>query len=128
MPPSHRVDEWALEVCNGTTVNPTDLVKTDSVRLGQHEVQLLRHVWRGPERVLHYLKERSPDEALIFRRFFDSDPRESKLHMSSIQASSTAYYLVPENAKPREESIEVRALGSSSTRSFFPEIEGFFWK
>ncbi|KAI0813888.1 hypothetical protein GGR55DRAFT_484374 [Xylaria sp. FL0064] len=101
-PLCNPVEEWALAVCDGTTVKPEDLVETDSVRQGS--VSTNYYAKYAPEQMWYYLKHQSPDEALIFKHF-DSEPgvrAPYALHASIRQD-------VPVSAKPRQ-SIEVRML------------------
>ncbi|KAI1271158.1 hypothetical protein F5Y07DRAFT_383894 [Xylaria sp. FL0933] len=112
-PLCNPVEEWALAVCDGTTVKPEDLVETDSVRQGS--VSTNYYVKYAPEQMWYYLKHQSPDEALIFKHF-DSEPdvrAPYALHASIRQD-------VPVSAKPRQ-SIEVRTLIFSD--NFDPEGE-----
>ncbi|KAI2462935.1 hypothetical protein F4781DRAFT_426776 [Annulohypoxylon bovei var. microspora] len=102
-PLSHPVDEWALAVCDGTTVKPNDLVETDSIRQGSISTNYYVKYDEGQK--WYFLKEQEPDEALIFKHF-DSEP--------TVQAhyavhSSIRHHHVPEYAKVRK-SIEVRTL------------------
>ncbi|KAI1429100.1 hypothetical protein F5Y12DRAFT_729625 [Xylaria sp. FL1777] len=101
-PLCNPVDEWALAVCDGTTVKPEDLVETDSVRQGS--VSTNYYAKYAPEQRWYYLKHQSPEEALIFKHF-DSEPgirAPYALHASIRQE-------VPVSAMPRQ-SIEVRTL------------------
>ncbi|KAI0964965.1 hypothetical protein F4678DRAFT_468040 [Xylaria arbuscula] len=101
-PLCNPVEEWALAVCDGTTVNSEDLVETDSVRQGS--VSTNYYVKYAPEQAWYYLKHQSPEEALIFKHF-DSEPgvpAPYALHASIRQD-------VPVSAIPRQ-SIEVRTL------------------
>ncbi|KAI0506382.1 hypothetical protein F5B22DRAFT_451839 [Xylaria bambusicola] len=101
-PLCNPVEEWALAVCDGTTVKPDDLVETDSVRQGS--VSTNYYAKYAPDQQWYYLKHQSPDEALIFKHF-DSEPgvrAPYALHASIRQD-------VPIGVKPRQ-SIEVRTL------------------
>ncbi|KAK5625799.1 hypothetical protein RRF57_001515 [Xylaria bambusicola] len=101
-PLCNPVEEWALAVCDGTTVKPEDLVETDSVRQGS--VSTNYYAKYAPDQQWYYLKHQSPDEALIFKHF-DSEPgirAPYALHASIRQD-------VPIGVKPRQ-SIEVRTL------------------
>ncbi|KAI0433183.1 hypothetical protein F5Y09DRAFT_299959 [Xylaria sp. FL1042] len=101
-PLCNSVEEWALAVCDGTTVKPEDLVETDSVRQGS--VSTNYYAKYAPEQMWYYLAHQSPEEALIFKHF-DSEPgvrAPYALHASIRQD-------VPVSAKPRQ-SIEVRTL------------------
>ncbi|KAI1361534.1 hypothetical protein F5Y08DRAFT_314430 [Xylaria arbuscula] len=112
-PLCNPVEEWALAVCDGTTVKPGDLVETDSVRQGS--VSTNYYATYSPEQRWYYLKNQSPEEALIFKHF-DSEPGISApyaLHASIRQE-------VPVYAKARR-SIEVRTLIFSE--KFDPEGE-----
>ncbi|KAJ2987498.1 hypothetical protein NUW58_g4472 [Xylaria curta] len=110
-PLCNPVEEWALAVCDGTTVEPDDLVETDSVRQGS--ISTNYYVKYAPEQEWYYLERQTPDEALIFKHF-DSEPgiqAPYALHASIRQD-------VPAQAMPRQ-SIEVRTLIFSET--FEPE-------
>ncbi|KAI0908005.1 hypothetical protein F4823DRAFT_640684 [Ustulina deusta] len=101
-PLCNPVEEWALAVCDGTTVKPEDLVETDSVRQGS--VSTNYYAKYAPEQMWYYLRHQSPEEALIFKHF-DSKPSVRApyaLHASIRQD-------VPVGTTPRQ-SIEVRTL------------------
>ncbi|CAJ2509468.1 Uu.00g144940.m01.CDS01 [Anthostomella pinea] len=102
-PLSHPVEEWALAVCDGTTVKPDDLVETDSIRQGSISTNYYVKYDEGQK--WYFLKDQKPDETLLFKHF-DSEPGVEApfaLH------SSIRHHHVAENARPRR-SIEVRTL------------------
>ncbi|OTA96831.1 hypothetical protein M434DRAFT_392516 [Hypoxylon sp. CO27-5] len=99
----HPVEEWALAVCDGTTVKSTDLVETDSIRQGS--ISTNYYVKYDEDQKWYFLKEQTPDEALIFKHF-DSEP-DVEAHYAV--HSSIRHHHVPGNARPRK-SIEVRTL------------------
>ncbi|KAI1075673.1 hypothetical protein F5B20DRAFT_558964 [Whalleya microplaca] len=99
----HSVDEWALAVCDGTTVKTNDLVETVSVR--QDSVSTNYYVKYDEGQKWYFLKEQSPDEALVFKHF-DSNPgikAPYALH------ASIKHHHIAKNAKARK-SIEIRTL------------------
>ncbi|KAI1137563.1 hypothetical protein F5Y05DRAFT_74238 [Hypoxylon sp. FL0543] len=102
-PLCHPVEEWALAVCDGTTVKPDDLVETDSIRQGS--ISTNYYVKHDEGQKWYFLKKQTPDEALIFKHF-DSEPAVEAHYAVH---SSIRHHHAPENAKPRK-SIEVRTL------------------
>ncbi|KAH8652628.1 hypothetical protein BGZ60DRAFT_533491 [Tricladium varicosporioides] len=107
-PLSHDVDEWALAVCDGTTVKPDNLVETDSVRPGSISTHYYAKYDEGQK--WYFLNKQCPDETLIFKHF-DS---ETSVRAPYALHSSIRQHQVADNAKARR-SIEVRALLFSET-------------
>ena len=65
------VEDWPLAVCDGQTVNGSDLVETDHVRR-QYSGSTL-YLMRNPNQRFYYMSKQSKDEVLIFKNF-DSQP------------------------------------------------------
>ncbi|XXH05945.1 hypothetical protein Hte_012388 [Hypoxylon texense] len=70
-PLCNPVHDWALAMCDGTTVKPGDLVETDSIRQGS--ISTNYYVKYNKDQKWYFLKNQSPDEALLFKHF-DSEP------------------------------------------------------
>lgn len=70
-PLAHPVSEWPLAVCDGATVEPQDLVETDSIRQGITGTAYYAKYNAGQR--WYFLKNQAPDEALVFKHF-DSEP------------------------------------------------------
>ncbi|KAJ0115042.1 hypothetical protein J7T55_001450 [Diaporthe amygdali] len=97
-PLANPVDEWALAVCDGTSVNPDDLAETDSIRQGNITTHYYVRYDAGQR--WYFLDRQTPDEALIFKHF---DSKPDALH------SSIKQLWTEQDPKPRR-SIEVRTL------------------
>ncbi|KJZ76462.1 hypothetical protein HIM_04191 [Hirsutella minnesotensis 3608] len=103
-PLDYPVEEWGLAVCDGTTVDPDDLVETDSVRKGS--VTANYYVKHNEKQKWYFLPRQEPHEALVFKHF-DSDPTVP----ASYALHSSIKQQIPGNMAPRpRKSIEVRAL------------------
>lgn len=68
---SHPVEEYALAVCDGTTIEHQDPVETDSIRQGSISTHYYARYNEGQR--WYFLHRRSPDEALILKHD-DSQP------------------------------------------------------
>ncbi|KAJ3579787.1 hypothetical protein NPX13_g778 [Xylaria arbuscula] len=102
-PLANPVYQWPLAICDGATVESDDLIETDSIRQGfRSSVYYPKY---NKEQAWYYLKNQTPDEALIFKHF-DSDP---EVQMSMTIHSSVRQHNAPESSLPRK-SIEVRTF------------------
>lgn len=120
-PLSHPVDEFALGVCDGTTVRPEDLVETDSIRQGSISTHYYARYHEGQR--WYFLHRQRPDEALIFKHvdskpgveapckepISNAKPTQFVLTPTDALHSSLKHHCVADDAKSRR-SIEVRAL------------------
>jgi hypothetical protein len=61
------VEDWPLAVCDGQTVNWSDLVETDHVRR-QYSGSTL-YLMRNSEQRFYYMSKQSKQEVLIFKNF-----------------------------------------------------------
>ncbi|KAL5393600.1 hypothetical protein PMIN04_008710 [Paraphaeosphaeria minitans] len=102
-PLNYPVDQWALAVCDTNTMEASELMETDSVRQG--DVTALYYAHHNPNQKWHFLRQQTPEEALIFKHF-DSKP---DVKSSRVIHASIRHHNVAPDAKPRR-SIEVRAL------------------
>ncbi|KAF7676171.1 hypothetical protein GT037_005676 [Alternaria burnsii] len=108
-PLNHPVEDNALAVCDGQTIEDRDLVEADHITrlyLGRtmYGLQSPQHKW-------YYLNHQCPNE-LLFIKIFDSDstvPAPRSLHASFDHSQKR------ENAPPRE-SVEVRFLVITEAR------------
>lgn len=66
-PVDNPVEQWSLAVCDGNTIGPSDLVETDSVRRGN--VTTLYYARYSPTQKWSFLRQQTPEEALIFKHF-----------------------------------------------------------
>lgn len=97
------VEDWPLAVCDGRTVDGSDLVETDHVR--RHYSGSTLYLMRNPAQRFYYMSKQSKNEVLIFKNF-DSKPdvgAKYAPHASFCHPHATI------NTPPRE-SIEVRAF------------------
>ncbi|KAL8722296.1 MAG: hypothetical protein Q9225_001201 [Loekoesia sp. 1 TL-2023] len=97
------VKDWPLAVCDGSTVQRSDLVEADHIR--QHYTGSTMYLMHGPQQKFYYMSEQSKDEVLIFKNF------DSKRGVEAPYAPHASFLHpnVGANATPRE-SIEVRAF------------------
>ncbi|KAA6413645.1 MAG: hypothetical protein FRX48_02006 [Lasallia pustulata] len=102
-PLRHPVEDWPLAVCDGSTVDTTDLVETDTVRrdyVGSNMFVLHqeRHKW-------YYLSKHNVDEVLVLKQFDSSPDVDARYcpHAAFKHRNVTAQ-------TPARESVEVRAL------------------
>lgn len=65
------VEDWPLAVCDGRTVDGSDLVETDHVRR-QYSGSTL-YMMHNPAQRFYYMSKQSKNEVLIFKNF-DSKP------------------------------------------------------
>ncbi|KAI0538325.1 hypothetical protein GGR58DRAFT_501320 [Xylaria digitata] len=102
-PLGHPVSEWSLAMCDGVTLAPDDVVETDAVRRGF--INTFYYSKYSENQKWYFLKNQTPDEALIFKHF-DSDP---DVPVPFTLHSSIKQNHVPENSV-RRKSIEIRLL------------------
>ncbi|MCJ1424315.1 hypothetical protein MMC29_002202 [Sticta canariensis] len=97
------VEDWPLAVCDGRTVDGSDLVETDHVRR-QYSGSTLYMMHNSAQR-FYYMSKQSKNEVLIFKNFDSKSDVEAKYapHASFLHPYATV------NTPPRE-SIEVRAF------------------
>ena len=69
-PIHHPVEDMPLAVCDGSTVQPDDLMETDHVRT--YYAGSTMYVLDRPEHRWHYLSRQAPDEVLMFKNFDSS--------------------------------------------------------
>ncbi|MCJ1467360.1 hypothetical protein MMC07_005984 [Pseudocyphellaria aurata] len=97
------VEDWPLAVCDGSTVDGSDLVETDHVRR-QYSGSTM-YLMHNPGQKFYYMCKQSKSEVLIFKNFDSRFDVEAKYapHASFHHPHATI------NTPPRE-SIEVRAF------------------
>ncbi|KAF7504096.1 hypothetical protein GJ744_002861 [Endocarpon pusillum] len=97
------VEDWPLAVCDGTTVEASDLVEADHVRR-QYTGSTL-YVRFNPRQEFYHMSKQRRNEVLIFKNF-DSDPTKpaSFAPHASFRHPHTPGIFIP------RQSIEVRAL------------------
>lgn len=61
------MEDWPLAVCDGQTVDESDLVETDHVRR-QYSGSTL-YLMRNPNQRFFYMSKQCQDEVLIFKNF-----------------------------------------------------------
>lgn len=66
-PINHPVEDMPLAVCDGSTVQPSDLVETDHVRTSY--IGSTMYLMSRPEHRWHYVSRQRPDEVLLFKNF-----------------------------------------------------------
>ena len=64
------VEDWPLAVCDGTTIETSDLVEADHVR--RHYTGSTMYVKFNPRQEFYYMSKQRRNEVLIFKNF-DSD-------------------------------------------------------
>jgi hypothetical protein len=78
----HSVQDWPLAIADGSTVESSDLVPTDSIRASSVESSMYskfseRHRW-------FYLGNQNPDEVLLFKQFdTDENVKAARTYESS---------------------------------------------
>lgn len=97
------VEDWPLAVCDGTTIDTSDLVEADHVR--RHYTGSTMYVKFNPRQRFYYMSKQRRNEVLILKNF-DSDRSKSA---SFAPHASFRHPQTPEIFIPRQ-SIEVRAL------------------
>jgi hypothetical protein len=71
------VAQWSLAVCDGNTIEPFELVETDSVR--RENITTLYYALYNRKQKWNFLRQQTPDEALIFKHFDSkADVRSSR--------------------------------------------------
>ncbi|PSN60877.1 methyltransferase CmcJ [Corynespora cassiicola Philippines] len=99
----NSVEEWPLAVCDGTTVDPSCMIETDSIR--KDNISTNYYATFSTAQKWYYLHNQSPDEALIFKHF------DSKPNVRAPYALHAAVKLPTEpSCAHSRRSIEVRAL------------------
>ncbi|KAK1753163.1 methyltransferase CmcJ [Echria macrotheca] len=102
-PIGHSVGDWPLALCDGTTVEPGDLLATDHITksyVGETYNMLYREKYKW-----YYLSDQAPDEVLLFKMFDSSRQVEARW----CPHAAFKHRAASPDAPPRE-SIEVRAL------------------
>jgi hypothetical protein len=105
----NAVEDWPLAICDGSTVDPGDLVETDHVR--RHYTGSTMYLKHNLSQKFCYMNRQSKDDVLIFKNF---EPRKGVEGKYAPHASFQHPYPA-EGLTPRE-SIEVRALVFSKSR------------
>ncbi|KAH9985174.1 hypothetical protein F4779DRAFT_632510 [Xylariaceae sp. FL0662B] len=101
--PIGQVREWPLALCDGRTVDDSDLVECDHIR--RHYTGSTMYLLERPRHRWYYLSNQTPDEVIIFKNFDSSENVEA--HYSP----HAAFKQCKENLEARgRSSIEVRAL------------------
>lgn len=64
------VEDWPLAVCDGSTVDASDLVETDHVK--RHYTGSTMYLMHNAKHKFYYMSKQSKNDVLIFKNF-DSD-------------------------------------------------------
>jgi hypothetical protein len=64
------VEDWPLALCDGATVDPSDLVEADHIR--RHYMGSTLYLKRNASHRFYYMSKQSKDDVVIFKNF-DSD-------------------------------------------------------
>lgn len=128
-PIKHHIEDWPLALCDGSTLEGSDLIPCDHVteKFATDTIYPLRN----PRQKWYYLNKQTPEEAILFKNFDSADDVEAiciyrilaftlsdngdsvliLLVIINIDSphSSFEHNDIPPNSLPRE-SIEVRVI------------------
>ncbi|KAI1074906.1 hypothetical protein F5B20DRAFT_585740 [Whalleya microplaca] len=100
--PLEKVRDWPLALCDGRTVDHSDLVECDHIR--RRYIGSTMYLLESPRHRWYYLSNQTPDEVIIFKNFDSSEDVE-------------AHYSPHAAFKQRIENIEVGGRSSIEVRA-----------
>lgn len=88
----HTVQDRPLAVCDGSTVDQADLVRTDYVR--RDDVQETMYLLHNDRQKWYYLSRQTPDDVLLIK-IYDSSQDVKAISKPYYLYSSTGIALIP---------------------------------
>jgi hypothetical protein len=75
-PLHHRVEDYPLALCDGSSVETDDLIESDHIR--RHYLGSTLYLLNRPSHKWHYWNKQEPDEVIIFKNFDSSSNVKAK--------------------------------------------------